>query len=62
MTVDNKNQFSGETPGRFMGLDLSQEMYLGGIPDYSKIPQPARYTSGFVGKIYTTYLHFVDDL
>ena len=51
MTVDNKNQFSGETPGRFMGLDLSQEMYLGGIPDYSKIPQPARYTSGFVGTI-----------
>jgi hypothetical protein len=61
MTVDNKNQFSGNTTGRFMGLDLSQEMYLGGIPDYSKIPQPARYTSGFVGKIYT-YLYFVDDL
>ncbi|XP_076086554.1 basement membrane-specific heparan sulfate proteoglycan core protein-like isoform X4 [Mytilus galloprovincialis] len=51
LTVNEKQKYIGETPGRFQGLDLTQDMYLGGVPDYSKIPQPARYTTGFVGAI-----------
>lgn len=35
--------------GKFQGLDLNEELYLGGYPDYSAIPK-AGLSSGFVGE------------
>lgn len=35
--------------GKFQGLDLNEELYLGGYPDYGAIPK-AGLSSGFVGE------------
>lgn len=35
--------------GKFQGLDLNDQLYLGGHPDYSAIPK-AGLSSGFVGE------------
>uniref|UniRef100_A0A673TRL3 Basement membrane-specific heparan sulfate proteoglycan core protein n=1 Tax=Suricata suricatta TaxID=37032 RepID=A0A673TRL3_SURSU len=39
---------NGTSQGKFQGLDLNEELYLGGYPDYSAIPK-AGLSSGFVG-------------
>jgi dystroglycan 1 len=35
--------------GKFQGLDLNEELYLGGYPDYGAIPKSG-LSSGFVGE------------
>lgn len=35
--------------GKFQGLDLNEELYLGGYPDYGAIPK-AGLSSGFIGE------------
>lgn len=35
--------------GKFQGLDLNEELYLGGYPDYDAIPK-AGLSSGFIGE------------
>uniref|UniRef100_A0A8C7C7Q3 Basement membrane-specific heparan sulfate proteoglycan core protein n=1 Tax=Neovison vison TaxID=452646 RepID=A0A8C7C7Q3_NEOVI len=39
---------NGTSQGKFQGLDLNEELYLGGYPDYDAIPK-AGLSSGFVG-------------
>nr|XP_023491330.1 basement membrane-specific heparan sulfate proteoglycan core protein isoform X9 [Equus caballus] len=39
---------NGTSQGKFQGLDLNEELYLGGYPDYSAIPK-AGLSSGFIG-------------
>ncbi|XP_045441012.1 basement membrane-specific heparan sulfate proteoglycan core protein isoform X10 [Pipistrellus kuhlii] len=39
---------NGSSQGKFQGLDLNEELYLGGYPDYGAIPK-AGLSSGFIG-------------
>lgn len=39
---------NGTSQGKFQGLDLNEELYLGGYPDYGAIPK-AGLSSGFIG-------------
>ncbi|CAH1774180.1 unnamed protein product, partial [Owenia fusiformis] len=47
----NGQEYRGRAPGNFRGLDLVDNMYLGGVPDYNKIPQAAGFRQGFVGAV-----------
>ncbi|KAK3104524.1 hypothetical protein FSP39_004009 [Pinctada imbricata] len=60
MEVNDKAVYSGKSQGRFEGLDLQQNMYLGGVPDYQRIPAPARFSSGFVGSVSQVQVKGVD--
>ncbi|XP_058532481.1 basement membrane-specific heparan sulfate proteoglycan core protein isoform X2 [Ochotona princeps] len=48
LTVGNLTPVNGTSQGKFQGLDLNEELYLGGYPDYAAIPK-AGLSSGFVG-------------
>lgn len=45
--------------GKFQGLDLNEELFVGGYPNYSMIAKTAELKSGFVGEeevyFYSTY-------
>ena len=41
--------FKGEAPGPFVGLDLNGELYVGAVPDFSRIARAAGYRNGFTG-------------
>jgi len=49
LVVDSK-EYSGQSAGRHIGLDLAQNMFLGGVPDYRSISPYAAQRSGFVGR------------
>ncbi len=42
-------EYRGEAPGRFRGLDLREQMYVGGVPDFSTLARAGGYRQGFVG-------------
>ncbi|XP_049734158.1 basement membrane-specific heparan sulfate proteoglycan core protein isoform X9 [Elephas maximus indicus] len=48
LVVGNLAPVNGTSQGKFQGLDLNEELYLGGYPDYSAIAK-AGLSSGFVG-------------
>ncbi|XP_023578281.1 basement membrane-specific heparan sulfate proteoglycan core protein isoform X8 [Octodon degus] len=48
LIVGNLAPVNGTSQGKFQGLDLNEELYLGGYPDYGAIPK-AGLSSGFVG-------------
>ncbi|XP_046324592.1 basement membrane-specific heparan sulfate proteoglycan core protein isoform X2 [Marmota monax] len=48
LIVGNLAPVNGTSQGKFQGLDLNEELYLGGYPDYGAIPH-AGLSSGFVG-------------
>ncbi|XP_060061512.1 basement membrane-specific heparan sulfate proteoglycan core protein isoform X2 [Erinaceus europaeus] len=48
MIVGGFDPINGTSQGKFQGLDLNEELYLGGYPDYSAIPKVG-LNSGFVG-------------
>jgi hypothetical protein len=50
MWVDREGPYSGTSQGKFLGLDLMQPLYLGAVPDFSKIHKQAGFNTGFVGK------------
>lgn len=50
LVVDNK-EYTGHSSGRHVGLDIGQNMFLGGVPDYQTISPHAAQRSGFIGKI-----------
>lgn len=50
LEVNDEPLYTGSSLGQFSGLDLGQNMYLGNVPDANNVPEPARYSSGFVGK------------
>lgn len=51
MFVDSTGPFIGNADGKYFGLDLSEPLYIGGVPNTNEIsPEIAPY-SGFVGCI-----------
>lgn len=50
--------YTGSSLGQFSGLDLGQNMYLGNVPDANNVPEPARFSSGYVGKKLLCLLYF----
>ena len=48
LIVDGR-EYRGATDGRFQGLDLVDDMYIGGVDDYATIARAAGYRQGFVG-------------
>ena len=49
LVVDGK-QYYGVGNGGYIGLGLNTPLYLGGVPDYSRIPPNSGFVTGFVGK------------
>nr|KAG5704759.1 hypothetical protein BaRGS_005215 [Batillaria attramentaria] len=49
LVVNDEPVYYGEAPGRFVGMDIVEPMYLGGVPNYAAIPRAAGFSSGFVG-------------
>ena len=45
------HEYKSQAPGSFIGLDLTENMYLGAVPDFRRISRLAGYTKGFVGCI-----------
>lgn len=50
MIVNDQPVYTGMSPGRFQGLDLLENMYIGAVPDFEQIPRAAGYRTGFVGQ------------
>ena len=42
--------------GKFQGLDLNEELHVGGYPNYTLIAKTAGIKTGFVGKASVCYL------
>ncbi|KAJ8258762.1 hypothetical protein COCON_G00177740 [Conger conger] len=51
LVVDGEAPVNGSSQGKFQGLDLNEELYVGGYPNYSLISQTTGLKSGFVGCI-----------
>lgn len=52
MTVDEDGgTFHGSATGRFLGLDLIEPLYIGGVPNIRSIHKLAGFSRGFVGCI-----------
>ena len=50
MTVDGDTEVTGEADGEYVGLDLSEPLYIGGVPDFSQIHAENGFNQGFVGE------------
>ncbi|XP_068097689.1 basement membrane-specific heparan sulfate proteoglycan core protein isoform X2 [Hyperolius riggenbachi] len=48
LVVDNQTPVNGTSQGRFQGLDLNEELYLGGYPNYEVVSKTG-LSKGFVG-------------
>ncbi|KAM4652668.1 basement membrane-specific heparan sulfate proteoglycan core protein [Discoglossus pictus] len=48
LVVDNQAPVNGTSQGKFQGLDLNEELFLGGYPNYEVISKTG-LSSGFVG-------------
>lgn len=42
-------EYTGHVTGQFVGLDLVQPMYIGGVPNYQQIARASGHSQGFVG-------------
>jgi dystroglycan 1 len=49
--VVNGREYRGQVQGQFVGLDLDQPMYVGGVPNLRLIAPGAGYREGFVGGV-----------
>ncbi|XP_060518138.1 basement membrane-specific heparan sulfate proteoglycan core protein isoform X3 [Cylas formicarius] len=49
MFVDGKGPYIGEHEGKYFGLDLSEPLFLGGVPDYGNISPDVEIDRGLVG-------------
>jgi len=43
-------EFKGQAPGPFVGLDLTEELFIGAVPDFSRIARAAGFADGFSGQ------------
>ncbi|XP_044277194.1 LOW QUALITY PROTEIN: basement membrane-specific heparan sulfate proteoglycan core protein [Varanus komodoensis] len=48
LVLDNQPPVNGTSQGKFQGLDLNEELYLGGYPNYATIAKTG-LSSGFIG-------------
>ena len=51
MIVNDGTPVTGRSEGRFLGLDLVENMYLGSVPDFSKVQKQSGFSTGFRGCI-----------
>ena len=51
MLVDEDGPFTGSVSGRFLGLDLLEPLYLGGVPNFRSIHKLSGFNRGCVGCI-----------
>ncbi|XP_050723887.1 basement membrane-specific heparan sulfate proteoglycan core protein-like isoform X5 [Eriocheir sinensis] len=51
MVVNGGEPLVGVSQGRFLGLDLVEPLYLGGVPDFANVHTETGMTSGFKGCI-----------
>uniref|UniRef100_A0AAV2LZ82 Basement membrane-specific heparan sulfate proteoglycan core protein n=1 Tax=Knipowitschia caucasica TaxID=637954 RepID=A0AAV2LZ82_KNICA len=51
ISVDEGELINGTSQGKFQGLDLNEELYLGGYPNYTLLTKTAGIKTGFVGCI-----------
>ncbi|XP_026092563.1 basement membrane-specific heparan sulfate proteoglycan core protein-like isoform X5 [Carassius auratus] len=49
--VDGEDPINGTSQGKFNGLDLNEELFVGGYPNYSMLAKTAGLKTGFVGCI-----------
>lgn len=48
MYIDNES-YEGNMQSRLYGLELSEPLYIGGVPNYNEIAPAAEANRGFVG-------------
>uniref|UniRef100_A0A8C5CHM1 Heparan sulfate proteoglycan 2 n=1 Tax=Gadus morhua TaxID=8049 RepID=A0A8C5CHM1_GADMO len=51
LRVDGGEAINGSSQGKFQGLDLNEELHVGGYPNYTLIAKTAGIKTGFVGCI-----------
>ncbi|XP_058849388.1 basement membrane-specific heparan sulfate proteoglycan core protein-like isoform X4 [Acipenser ruthenus] len=51
IVVDDHAPVNGSSQGKFQGLDLNEELHVGGYPDFAVISKTTGLKSGFVGCI-----------
>ncbi|RZB41729.1 basement membrane-specific heparan sulfate proteoglycan core protein, partial [Asbolus verrucosus] len=51
MFVDGASPYVGTAEGKYISLDLSEPLYLGGVPNFNQISPEAGVYTGFVGCI-----------
>ncbi|XP_071805292.1 basement membrane-specific heparan sulfate proteoglycan core protein-like isoform X3 [Asterias amurensis] len=51
MQVDDQPEVTGNSSGGFLGLDLIQKLYLGGVRDFDMVPKAVHFENGFIGCI-----------
>ncbi|KAK7128964.1 hypothetical protein R3I94_017251 [Phoxinus phoxinus] len=51
LVVDGEAPINGTSQGKFKGLDLNEELFVGGYPNYSMLAKTAELKTGFVGCI-----------
>ncbi|XP_014002300.2 basement membrane-specific heparan sulfate proteoglycan core protein isoform X16 [Salmo salar] len=49
--VDREAPVNGSSQGKFQGLDLNEELYVGGYPNYTLLAKTASLKTGFIGCI-----------
>lgn len=50
MYVDGEGPYSIVDPGKYSGLELTEPLYLGGVPSFSDVSPDLLVDTGFVGK------------
>lgn len=50
MTVDDQYEVNGTSMGAWRGLDLVQNLYLGGVMFYEDLPLHVGFNTGFIGE------------
>jgi hypothetical protein len=51
LQINDEMEITGSATGRFLGLDLLEPLYIGGVPDFSQISKQNGFDRGFVGCI-----------
>ncbi|XP_038076283.1 basement membrane-specific heparan sulfate proteoglycan core protein-like isoform X2 [Patiria miniata] len=51
MQVDQQPEVHGNSSGGFLGLNLVQKLYLGGVRSFDMVPRAVRFENGFIGCI-----------
>lgn len=50
LKVDDQSEVTGSSQGKMMGLDLTQPLFVGSVPNFDKVSRENGYSVGFVGK------------
>ena len=53
ITIDEEEPVSGNAPGQYVGLDLSSDLYVGGVPDISNVNRHVGFKENFAGSFPT---------